>query len=174
MNSYEVNRLLEEARKLAPQQLSYSTELKTVSVLVERLEYEHKVYSNHRYEKGVAPDVLKMPPSHAKEHWAKGQIEVFRGGACDVFTIHGLKAFRPWTTGPDEPVRDGYEATWVRCRLTKFVSIIPGLDPRELLGVDFCLQWHFLRSIGQISLEGENPNSIEIAVPQAVPEAART
>jgi len=170
MNSYEVNRLLEEARRIQPQQLSYQTEWKMCQVLIDGpLEYEHKTYSNHRYEKGVGPDVVRMAPSHAKEFWVKGAVSVVRGGACDCFKFPGgLLGYRPWTTAPDPAVRDGHENVWVRCRLTKFISLINGLEPAKLLEGDVYLQWHFLRGCGvSISLENEfPPGAIEVRVPQ--------
>jgi len=181
MNSYLLNQVLDEARKLQPKQLNYLTELKTVMVLAD-FEYEHKFYSAHRYEKGVGPDYLQMPPSHAKEYsLGKGLVSVCRGGAADIFLIGKCRAYRPWRTDVEEAgaVQAGPENIWLRCRLTKFVSIIPGFADggRELLGTDIYLQWGFLKGLGAFSLEGENQvmayGAIEIAVPQAL-EAAHT
>lgn len=178
MNSFLLNELLQEARRNHPKELHYDSGLKTCQVMVERFEYEHKIYSNNAHAKPPRADTLQMPPSHAKQFWSSGQIQVFRGGACDCFKIHGLMGYRPWSTEPEPAARDGQENTWVRVRLTHFVSIINGLEPHKLLEGDFYLQWHFLRGSGvSISLESEDPNhrgAIEIAVPQAVAESAKT
>jgi hypothetical protein len=175
VNSFLLNEVLQEARRNQPKELQYSTGLKACVVMVEKFEHEHKIYSNHRYERGIGPDTLNLPPSHAREFWAKGIIKVFRGGACDVFTIRGLKAYKPWTSGAEEAPRDAHENTWVRVRLTKWTNVINGLADggRELLGTDFYLQWGYVRTLGGFSLEGENPvmayGAIEIAVPQSLP-----
>jgi len=134
INSYLLNRLLRKPAKIRhTRELRYDTGLKTCAVLVPRLEYEHKVYSNNAYQKPPAPDVLRLPPSHAKQFWEKNQIQIFRGGACDRFKIGQLWGYRIWKIGPEEPARDGFEGTWIRCRLSKFITPVPGLEPDVLL-----------------------------------------
>ena len=102
MNTYLLGQVLEEARRLQPAQISYETDWKMVEVLADKLEYEHKAYSNHCYEKHVGPDIIKMPPSHAKEFQSKGLVQIYRSGSCDVFKIHGLLAYRPWQSESEE------------------------------------------------------------------------
>jgi len=112
MNSYLLNQVLEKARRLQPAQLSYDSTPKVVSVAVEKFVYEHKTYSNHRYEHRVAPDYLKMAPSHAKEAWSRGEVTIVDHGACDCFRFpNGLMAYKSWVSAgggvsPGEPGDD--------------------------------------------------------------------
>jgi len=131
MNSYLLNQVLEKARRLQPAQLSYDSTPKVVSVAVEKFVYEHKTYSNHRYEHRVAPDYLKMAPSHAKEAWSRGEVTIVDHGACDCFRFpNGLMAYKSWVSAAEEFPQGSLDTIWVRVRCTKFVPLgIPGLDP---------------------------------------------
>jgi hypothetical protein len=133
-------------------------------VIVARIEYRGDVrFKDQRIE---------LPPEAAKDFWAKGQIQVVKDGCCDRLKMRGeVWAYLPWHQ-PTDKQKDGYEKTFVRCRLArhKLISVIPALDPRELVGVDFFLPWWVIRQIG-FSFENEDPPSggnLEIRVPQIV------
>ncbi|MGA8657219.1 MAG: hypothetical protein WB586_13820 [Chthoniobacterales bacterium] len=125
---------------------TYETDWKMVEVLADKLEYEHKAYSNHRYEKHVGPDIIKMPPSHAKEFQSKGLVQICRGGSLRCFQnsrVAGLSTLAKRVRGSERQPA-GPENVWVRVRLTKFVSIIDGLEPHKLLDGDFYLPLWFI------------------------------
>jgi hypothetical protein len=175
MNSVVLDGILREARKNPlTKALSYDSTPKTVVVCADKMEYEHRTYSDHKKEKGVKPDSLQMSPSHVKS--GEYPVQVCRGGSCDVFKIGELWGYRPWPSDPaKEPSGGSAENPWVRVRMTRLVSIISGIDPCVLSDAEsFYMQWDWLSKSGlTLSIEGEHDwrGTIEICNPQLLPEA---
>jgi hypothetical protein len=160
--SFLQSEILELARKKNRSVAHMDITPKLCEVIVARIEYRGISCSKEQR--------IELPPIAAKDFWAKGQVEIVKSGCCDRLKISGEAwAYLPWDESMDKQ-KDGYEKTFIRCRLRKLINVIPCLDPYELMGVDFFLPWWVLRQIGY-SLENEDPptgGAIEIRVPQII------
>jgi hypothetical protein len=160
--SFLVSEILEVARKKNIPVAPVDITRKTCEVLVARIEYRGDV----RFKE----QMIELPPDAAKDFWRKGQVEIVKSGCCDRLKMgDGAWAYLPWDEASDKQ-KDGFEKTFVRCRLRKLINVIACLDPYELMGVDFFLPWWVLRQIGYC-FENEDPptgGAIEIRVPQIV------
>jgi hypothetical protein len=137
MNAYQLEKILEQcSRNPAAQhpQIAYDSTRKVCEVTVEKFEHEHKVYSSHRLEKGVGPDILKLAPGLAKKAYFAHQVQIVREGASDNFLLEGLWGYKPWRAETDvnTAARDPFADVWVRCRLTKPILLIAGLEQESL------------------------------------------